>query len=200
MQWHLIMSGNGFCRSAGRCSRSEEKPGEWNDQHVLYKLNYFRESSIFWGITLCESQLMFQRNMLPPSSGSKNKPSKKPACSKHSRALLDVCFMLVSCLAYSLILKMEATCSSETSVGFQWITWCCSQECRTHSHCFENSNPIICSVQSCHYAMTVRWADTSAISGQWLGKHISAATDMNTTEQLCFLCGPCQDIISKGKG
>jgi hypothetical protein len=25
-----------------------------------------------------ESQLMFQRNMLPPSSGSKNKPSKKP--------------------------------------------------------------------------------------------------------------------------
>jgi hypothetical protein len=26
-----------------------------------------------------ESQLMFRRNIAPPSSGSKNKPSKKPA-------------------------------------------------------------------------------------------------------------------------
>jgi hypothetical protein len=35
-------------------------------------------------------------------------------------ALLATCFMLVSCLAYSLTLKMEATCSSETSVDFKW--------------------------------------------------------------------------------
>jgi hypothetical protein len=39
--------------------------------------------------------------MPPPSSGSKNKASA---------------FKLVSCLAYSSTLKMEATCSSETSV------------------------------------------------------------------------------------
>jgi hypothetical protein len=31
---------------------------------------------------------------------------------------LSACFMLVSCLAYSSTLKMEATCSSEMSVGF----------------------------------------------------------------------------------
>jgi hypothetical protein len=34
-------------------------------------------------------------------------------------ALLAASFMLVSCLAYSSILKMLATCSSETSVDFQ---------------------------------------------------------------------------------
>jgi hypothetical protein len=39
-----------------------------------------------------ESQLMFQRNN---------------------------CFMLVSCLAYSLTLKMEVICSSKTLVNFQ---------------------------------------------------------------------------------
>jgi hypothetical protein len=32
-----------------------------------------------------ESQLTFQRNMLPPSSGSKNKLSKKPPCHLLSR-------------------------------------------------------------------------------------------------------------------
>jgi hypothetical protein len=32
------------------------------------------------------------------------------------------CFMLVSCLAYSSTLKIEATCSFETSVDFQWTT------------------------------------------------------------------------------
>jgi hypothetical protein len=35
-----------------------------------------------------------------------------------SRALLSACFMLISCLVYSSTLKMEATCSSETSVDF----------------------------------------------------------------------------------
>jgi hypothetical protein len=32
-------------------------------------------------------------------------------------------FTLVSCLAYSSTLKMEAICCSETSVDFQWTTW-----------------------------------------------------------------------------
>jgi hypothetical protein len=39
--------------------------------------------------------------------------------------------MLVSCLAYSLILKMEVTCSSETQVDFQWTTWQYIAEDRT---------------------------------------------------------------------
>jgi hypothetical protein len=33
--------------------------------------------------------------------------------------LLPAYFMLISCFAYSSTLKMEATCSSERSVGFQ---------------------------------------------------------------------------------
>jgi hypothetical protein len=38
-------------------------------------------------------------------------------------ALLDTCFTVVSCLAYSWTLKMDATCSSETLAAFQWTTW-----------------------------------------------------------------------------
>jgi hypothetical protein len=33
------------------------------------------------------------------------------------------CFMLGLCLAYSSNIKMEAACSSETSVDFQLSTW-----------------------------------------------------------------------------
>jgi hypothetical protein len=48
-------------------------------------------------------------------------------------------FMLVSCLAYSLILKMEATCSSETSVDFQWTTqYYIPQDKTLHNHHYEN--------------------------------------------------------------
>jgi hypothetical protein len=45
--------------------------------------------------------------------------------------LLATCFMLVSCMAYSLNLKMEVTCSSETSVDFQWTAWRYIPEDRT---------------------------------------------------------------------
>jgi hypothetical protein len=36
---------------------------------------------------------------------------------------LPPAFMLVSCSAYSSTLKMEAICSSYTSVDFQWAAW-----------------------------------------------------------------------------
>jgi hypothetical protein len=36
--------------------------------------------------------------------------------------LLAACCMLVSCLAYFLAQKMEVSCSSKTSVDFQWTT------------------------------------------------------------------------------
>jgi hypothetical protein len=52
---------------------------------------------------------MFRRNMLPQSSGSKNK-----------KILLASIFMLISRLVRFSILKVDATCSSETSVYFQW--------------------------------------------------------------------------------
>jgi hypothetical protein len=38
------------------------------------------------------------------------------------QALLATCFTLVSCLAYSSTLMMEATCFPETSTDFQRIT------------------------------------------------------------------------------
>jgi hypothetical protein len=39
---------------------------------------------------------------------------------------------------------------------------------------------------------------TRVVSGQRLGKNVLAVTETNaTTEELCFLCGPCRDVISK---
>jgi hypothetical protein len=37
--------------------------------------------------------------------------------------LLTTCSLLVTCLAYTLTLKMEAVCSSKMSVNFYQITW-----------------------------------------------------------------------------
>jgi hypothetical protein len=44
------------------------------------------------------------------------------------------------------------------------------------------------------------------VSGKRLGKHVPAATDTRATdtratkEEMCFLCGQCRDVISKGQG
>jgi hypothetical protein len=70
---------------------------------------------------------MFRRSTSSPSSGMKSKPSKKPA-------LLAACFMLFSCLAYYLTLKMEVTRFSDMSVIFQWTTWYYIPEDRTPGH------------------------------------------------------------------
>jgi hypothetical protein len=58
--------------------------------------------------------------------------------------LLAACFMLASCLAYSSILKMEATCSSETSVDFQRLTGVISQKTELFKITTANaSNPTV---------------------------------------------------------
>jgi hypothetical protein len=61
----------------------------------------------------------FLRSTSPPSSRWKGKPSKIPAEAEGKLSRLPV---LVSCLAYSSILRMVAICSSETS-GFLITTW-----------------------------------------------------------------------------
>jgi hypothetical protein len=64
------------------------------------------------------------------------------AGSKHS-----CCFHLVFCLTYSLTLKMEAICVSETSVIYRWTTWRYILEGRIlHNYCFER--PVTVAEQS----------------------------------------------------
>jgi hypothetical protein len=65
------------------------------------------KSSVFWDITSC-SLLEVNQHLGRP-------------CRQKSRALAT-CFMVVTFLTYSSILKMEATCSSEKSVDFHWTT------------------------------------------------------------------------------
>jgi hypothetical protein len=65
-----------------------------------------------WSVEIKQT---FRRKISPPSSGSKNKPRKKPASTSYQAEL-------VYCLAYLSTLKMEAKFSSETSVDFEWTT------------------------------------------------------------------------------
>jgi hypothetical protein len=68
--------------------------------------------------------MTFQRNIPPPSSGSKNKPSKKPA----EAGLKQV---------YFLTLKMKVMCSSKT-LGCSQTAWHYNPEDRGgHRHCRE---------------------------------------------------------------
>jgi hypothetical protein len=62
--------------------------------------------------------------MSPPSSESKEakQETSLKAGGKQSLVWLPPAFTLVSYLAYSSTLKMEATCSSETSEDFQRTT------------------------------------------------------------------------------
>jgi hypothetical protein len=81
--------------------------------NVLLKMVVLTETCEGWGIkkhSFCQSQWTVVRILYIKTD------------------LLDTCFMLVSCLAYSSTLKMEATCSSETSVDFQRTTVRCIPE------------------------------------------------------------------------
>jgi hypothetical protein len=83
---------------------------------------------------------MFRKNVMNPSSGSKNKPSKE--------TVVKTCSKLG--LAYSSALKMEAIFSSETSVFyFQRTAWSYIPENRTfHNHRCQNI--ILYKTRACH--------------------------------------------------
>jgi hypothetical protein len=88
---------------------------------------------------------MFHRNMSLPSSRLK-KPAWKQVA---GRAVL-------SCFAYSLTLKVEATCSSKTSVDFQRTTWHYIPQDRTlHNHHYENLKSYISSCNSWYLGQNV---------------------------------------------
>jgi hypothetical protein len=80
------------------CFNKTFNPDQLSNRYISGKIKKKLKSSIFWDIMLC---------------------SKKQVA---SRAVSAICFMLVSFLAYSSTLKIEATCFSETSVDFQRTT------------------------------------------------------------------------------
>jgi hypothetical protein len=87
------------------------------------------KSSIFWDITLC-SPLKVNRRCGGTSRLHLQGPKINQARNQRETCLPPE-FTLVSCLAYSSTLKMEATYSSETSVDFRRTTWRYIPEDRT---------------------------------------------------------------------
>jgi hypothetical protein len=71
--------------------------------HMIISFNINTENiMIFWDITPCslENVLTYQRNMSPPSSGSMNKPSNKPAWS-------SACYLLHGSFLFGLFFDAE---------------------------------------------------------------------------------------------
>jgi hypothetical protein len=106
----IICSRNGFHPLLGDTDISEEpsKCRICSSHRGGYEEYYPLQCNAMQSI---ESQLIFQRNILLSSSRAKNKLCLLPA------------FTPVSHSAYSLTLKMEAICSSKTSVDSQQTTW-----------------------------------------------------------------------------
>jgi hypothetical protein len=70
----------------------------------------------------------------------------------------SACYLLHTCFLLDLFLtlKMQATCSSETLVYFQQITWCYIPEERTGSDVFPLMNLVIVHVQVCFTTVTLQ--------------------------------------------
>jgi hypothetical protein len=77
------------------------------------------KSTIFWDITPC-SPLKVNRRF----GGTYCLHLQGRRISRARRLCLSPAYTLVSCAAYSTTLKMDAICSSETSVDFQRTTRC----------------------------------------------------------------------------
>jgi hypothetical protein len=107
--------------------------------------------------------------MSPPFSELKNNPSKKPTWQQIGNQS-SLFLPLVSCLAYS-TLKMEAICSSETSIDFQRTTRRYIPEDRTTTTCLPNCvstesgciAPLFIRLSRGHYIATVVHAPISSL-------------------------------------
>jgi hypothetical protein len=96
--------------------------------HALSRIH--KIIKLFWDRMTCsavKSQLTFRRNIQPPSSDLKSKT-----------VIIPDCFILISCLAYSSTLKVEAIYFSEESADFTGLYGIISEDRTLHSHHFEN--------------------------------------------------------------
>jgi hypothetical protein len=107
---------------------------------VTFIISSFQDLCLCWWFTKSswlvsiESQPTVQRNLSPPSSGSKNKPSKKQA---------SFAWHLLSCwfLAWLILWprRWRRQVALNSGVDFQWTTQRCILEDRTlHNHYCEN--------------------------------------------------------------
>jgi hypothetical protein len=64
-------------------------------------------------------------------------------------ALLDICFMPISCLTYSCALKMEVLCSSETQMTYTGLHGVTSQQIIFHTPRSHDSDWDDCSLLGC---------------------------------------------------
>jgi hypothetical protein len=100
---------------------------------------------------------MFWRSTLPPSLGMKSKPSNQ-------QGVMLAFFLLIAFMAFSLTLKMDAICSSETSVNFCQIVQCYMPEVSpVHSYTF-NFDIVLFSISindaliNCNGLKTLLWS------------------------------------------
>jgi hypothetical protein len=134
------------------------------------------KSILFWGITPCSPfkvnrrsggtyRLHIQGEQQAKQETSEKVDSEqrhvcvehpgKTAVTEHSIYLLcsPPAFTLVSCSTYSSTLKMEAICSSETSVNFERTTRHYTPEGSTfHNHHYENLKSTLLVCSCLHYS------------------------------------------------
>jgi hypothetical protein len=96
------------------------------------------KSSVFWDITLCNPLKVnryFKRTYGLHLQGWRVSQERNYYETGSKQRLLTSCFMIVSCVAYSSIMKTEVTYSSERSVDSPQTTWHYVPENRTfHNH------------------------------------------------------------------
>jgi hypothetical protein len=141
---------------------------------LLLQTSQNMKSTVFWDITPCGPLKVKQYFGGPCHLNLQGQRICQARNQHESRWFcLPSIFMLVSWLAYSLIQKMEATCSSATSVDLQWATQSYIPEDRTlHNQGYENLN-------SCIHKICLKICDKhwlmAGISGGllWMWKQIS---------------------------
>jgi hypothetical protein len=158
MSWRMILAGHVACTGEKRNRVLLGKPDQnkllgrprrmsegnikidlreigWSGIHWI---RLFQDRSLWWDLVNMVMNELYILGYKTCSSLKVNR-SFRGTCSK--QILLATYFTLVSCLAYSSPLKMEAICSSKTLVIFQQTKRCYILEDKTlHNHSLKNTN------------------------------------------------------------